>query len=264
MTRVPDSILTWTRRGTRVVELDETLAIMADGTIWLWITAAADEHGADTAGTFRGAAAGAQLEEARRLAAALRGGSSGASADHPFTVALEGDGVGRTLVPGSAGDDEAAALALLETLTNSALRHPMSAAKASVTFTTGPASGGEGGLVALMVSSIGTEPVQLRLDPEAWTVLIETPSAESRWEPLPRPVIGLVDIRGNLLDGLLAPADIAPGVTGALTVPVGFGPGDASSIRVRLGGTLALRGPGMDMDIPTERFVVVTEPAAIE
>jgi hypothetical protein len=117
--------------------------------------------------------------------------------------------------------------------------------------------------IAVMVASVGAEPVELQLDPDTFTALLETADGASRWEPIPRPPIGLVDVGANLLDGLVAAATIPPGVTGALTVRLEAGSDEVRSIHARLGGLVALRGPISGLDIPTARFVVVTPTIAI-
>jgi hypothetical protein len=244
-------VLGFTRRGTAIVELDERLSITAAGAIWLWVTAAADDHRPEAVGTYRSAASAGQLADASRLADALGGAGPEAPADHPFVVLVEGPFGRRRLVPGNAEGDDAAALALLDELTATALEEPLAVATASATLV----AGGQGG-VAILVSSIGREPVQLRLDPETASVGFERRGGDAEWEPLPRPRVGLVDVSANLLDGLIAPAVIAPGVTGALTVPVSASPDGVSSLALRLGGSIELRGPGWEMGIPTERFVI--------
>lgn len=263
MTWIDGSLLTWTRRGTRIVELDETMALMSDGTTWLWVLAAADDHRPDTVGTYRVALRDDPLTDARRLAAALASAGPEAPADHPFVVLCEGQAFARVLVPGAAAGHDAEALALFEDLARAALDRPLAAARVGVAVTGAAGTVAGASTVALMVASIGSEPVELRLDPDTFAVLLETPDGETRWEPLPRPAIGLVDVTASLLDGLHASATIPPGVTGALTVPLALGSGDTAALRARVGGSIRLRGPATEMDIPTERFIARTGGARV-
>jgi hypothetical protein len=246
MAWITGTVVTMARRGAGG-PADEQLALTPDGDLWLWVRRPLDAARGDLVGSFRAAAPAGIRHDLERLAGAVVAGPGPAGPDALAEVATA---AGTALVGPGDGPDAAALLALLDAATEVALDHPLAAARFSAAATAvGP--GGRGRL-SIVVVGVGREDVTLTIDP-AQTALARDAADPGVPGLLPPPAIGLVDANADLLDGLYAPARIAPGRIGALGIPCE--PPPATGGLVRVGGRILLLGPWPSLDVPADAYL---------
>ena len=100
-------------------------------------------------------------------------------------------------------------------------------------------------------TSLGSEPVVLTVDPEGATAV----TADGSVNAIPPVRMGLVSGDTTLLDGLYAPAELAPGVVGGWVLPQ---PTDEPVATVRVRGTAIVTGPFPD-GVPELAFEAATQ-----
>jgi hypothetical protein len=222
--------VTWRATGTHQV-----LAAYDDHRCWWWALATTGA-GSETVGSFGGAVPEELWPAVVALAARVEALAATAPPREPRALGLEvSSGTSTAWLP-LASPEAAHVAAEVQPLLELTRRHPIAAARLITVVTTAPTGQR---LAGYSLTSVGTEPVVLTLDPEA-LVLIVDGSAEL----LPPPRMGLVAGDGTLLDGLYQPARIEPGANGACTVLLDptAGPGDGA-VTGRVRGTLTLVGP---------------------
>jgi hypothetical protein len=243
---VADALLAVTWRGPG---LHRVLGLF-DGGAWLWELAGSEEGPSPAmVGSF-----GCKLTEAELVGA----GELAARVDHEAADDAP-DGLGVLVWTGSGDRFVPAGTALSTVVTDSvavalerARAAPVSVVQLGALLAAPP---GQAPVLGLTLRSVGSDPVTLRLDATAVTVL----AADGTWRVLPPPRMGLVDATIGLLDGIYSSATIPPGGQGAWVVA--NIDDAASSAQVRIRGSISLAGPwgpGLAPDAPYELAASVT------
>lgn len=239
--------VTWRTIGTHQV-----LAVYDDRSAWYWALATIGP-GADLIGSFRAEVPAESWAAVTAIAADDEVlGSDQVPGELGMTI-----GAGRRAGWVGLGSEQAGRIgAVVLPLVELALTQPVAAARLEIRLVTSPIGQR---LAGFTLTSIGSQPVSLRLDPEQFSLSLSV----GEWFALPPPRMGLVDPAGTLLDGLYTTAEIAPGTLGACTIVLddpAAGSGGAA-MRGALRGSLTLAGPWSAA--PTEPFEASSEAQAI-
>jgi hypothetical protein len=221
--------VTWRSVGTHQV-----LAVFDDRTAWFWAMATIGP-GADVVGSFRAEVPDESWSAVTALGTTVAADDSAGTDPRPggLAIILTAGPVTRRVPLGTAEAAEVGSTVL--PLVELARTTPVAAVRFGTHVVTAPTGQLLAGFTA---TSIGAQPVSLRLDRSAFGLAL---SDGDRIE-LPDPRVGLVDVDGSLLDGLYQPATIRPGRHGATSILLPTPPPEgpvAGTVR----GWLTLAGP---------------------
>lgn len=229
---------------TRYLHIDERLAIHADGAAWYWSLAPRVEA-TGRVGTFAFQLSPADRASAERLAmelTALEPRSATGPREMP-QVTIRAGARTHVYVPGAdvvAPLVQAYALALR--LMDEGGASPLSVLSLEIRPQPGWPRAGEPAQFAFLFQASGSGPVRFMLDrrsfwlgADAWT-----------WQPVSDPAVGLMAAGGRHVDGIYAPAELAPGEMATLLfrrLPPFAAPGPVR-LGARVEGSIWLAGPG--------------------
>lgn len=222
----------------RAPGVHRVLAVLPEAA-WVWSLAGDAEPWTGRAGSFRSDVLEVELAAARDLGE--RVAHEPAPADGQLSLTVTGRGTTARVPAGSRLAD--AVGAAFGALLDRAAAAPVSA------FAVGPSAQplpAGAPLAALAFTALGPEAVELTLDPDG----VHGQVPDAGWLALPTVRMGLVDAATTLLDGVHAPATLAPGVVAGWAVPVPVG---TSPVLLRVTGSVRLVGPWPD-GLPEQAF----------
>lgn len=280
---VGEPLLAWSRIAVSAAAPSEETAIGVDGVVWLWVRDPMDSQRRDVVGTWKARSTEAQLGAARRLAAEFARDAASLrppDAHAAGLVDVVADGVSRRLAPGRETGIAREILALGDELSAVALTAPLSVARLavavnpSIDLTTVPGLDpsmlppelvvptGGGIIIRVVVSSDGSEPVSLSLEPNGLQVHWLADNETLSWVEVPTLEHGLIG-DGEYVDGLRTPAGLRPGASAAAIAGTLQPPAGATGLRLRASGLIQLVGPWDGLDIPTDRFEAMSAPITL-
>lgn len=244
-----EPMLAFTYALTNPPRVDQTLHVYPDGQVWYWASLPGADRPAGTAGTFRFDLDDETLATCRTLADSLvatpdlgltrvfgviemsvTARAGGGERTHPYGFARAED------LPQAVRD----AADLAPALMNRAETAPVSVVALSIAVRPTPPDGSRFTL-RFVLSASGDRPVTFTLRPDSLRVERQV-GGEWRelWAYGGQPVLGLVGPRGNLVDGVIVPATIAPGETASLAFVNATDSGDAQVLRAIVEGRVAM------------------------
>jgi hypothetical protein len=274
-------LVTWDIRGAEPTAEDETVALEADGTAWLWVRVPASSERGDVVGSFRIRVGDGQLVEARALVDRIGAPAEAATGPgHRGTVTVTGGGHARTF-PLRSGDGLAAdAIRLARDLASAAFAEPLAALRFTARLRPAldlsalegvdpallpdvlkPSRGGPSALLGFVVEGLGSKPTRLVLDAERLQAHWLSGDRAVAWTELARPDVGLN--LGGPGDGLRAPVLAPPGSSAAVTVRADLPDEPTDGVVVRVTGRIELLGPWPSKGLPDAAFEVRTAPASM-
>ena len=241
-------ILIVNTQASTPVMVQEQLRVYANGRSYLHIQAASDPQRRNQAGTYRVQLEEPLLKTMRNIVTALLALPSQGDGAFPGGVkstitVSDGERSQSHLLPSqnvlSAPPALIGAATVVGEVMAAAFANPLTAVRLSAKAK--PAAGQSASLL-LTCASIGSEPVIFLFRPESFVVRAEsTEIAVQIWQSSGAE-IGLIDSRGNLVDGVYVPATMIPGST-ATAVYTQVIPAIQPDMQVQLEGWIELHGP---------------------
>jgi hypothetical protein len=248
--------------------VQETLALFPDGQVCLWSTAAESLEDRRRAGTFTLQLNYPRLEEAHQIAQALmalpgdlqQGDFRGAVLE---SVSVQGEaGIRGHLLNRSQAHplpvELQPALALRERLLEAVRGAPL----AVVELSARQASSGGKPALAFACRSLGSQAVEFLFNPSSLCAWQRGPQGWRRaWQITGELSMGLLGPMGVLVDGLYAPAELAPGAQASLLITLAERLPEADEgYWAALQGEIRLLGPGYEEESsPGTPFVVMSQ-----
>lgn len=241
---------------------DDTVEVFADGTVWRWSLHPARADRKDEAGTFRLELADAELNELRELAEELPELAPGTPATHGH-VQRTIEVADQLINLPDASTDQSSRLSrarqALDALAERALAGPVAVVRLSARLTPTLSPGVTS--PTFVLHGIGSRPVRLMLTYDEISLLaIQREGNRKVFRGREELSSGLIEPMGEMLDGFVRPAELAPGSSAALLFNEGLSgldPGERLLATIR--GRIALEGPAAKDDYPSASFRISAE-----